>query len=751
VGTIAVEIYRDPQGIPHIKAQSQADAFYGQGFAHAQDRLWHMDCDRHRAEGRWAEYAGQSGVAQDRLMRRLRLAATARSDYDQLPPDAKAMLDAYARGVNAFIDTTDSLPAEYALLNTTPDPWNPWDGLALYKVRHVLMGVWEGKLWRARLVRQIGPERMLALYPYARPGERLVLPPGATYDGPAAVALEELAGALNALDWLKDDDGGSNNWVVAGSRTASGKPLLAGDPHRAVDVPNVYYQNHVACDAFDVTGLSFPGLPAFPHFGHNAHVAWCITHAQADTQDLFIERFDPEHPARYLYQGEWRQADVHHETIRVRGGDPVDITVTVTHHGPVVAGDPAKGTAITMRYTATLPENRGWHCLLPMLTVRTCDEREAVMRDWVDPVNNFLYADVDGNIGYRMRGLLPKRPMANAYLPVPGWTGEYEWTGMVPYAELPRMLNPECGYVATANNRIVGPAFPHYISIAYSADFRVRGVTAHLRHATGLTVADMAAIHADVHSLPAQQCLGLLDRITPRTPAGAEARALLQNWDATIRQDSAAAAIYNVLRNELTALVLRPLLGPLQQDAYETAGRGGPALVTTFRQRIFDLIQADDRALLPAGATWELLLTEALERAVTSLQAQLGEAMAQWRWGDIHQLRPVHPLAAAFPDAARQLAPAPTPMDGDNDTVQAAGYIPATGFNVTGTAVARYAFDLADWERSGWVVPHGASGHPGSPHFIDQAPAWRAHTLQPMRYDWARIAAEAESIQRLEP
>jgi penicillin amidase len=261
----------------------------------------------------------------------------------------------------------------------------------------------------------------------------------------------------------------------------------------------------------------------------------------------------------------------------------------------------------------------------------------------------------------------------------------------------------------------------------------------------------MAAIHADVLSLPALQYRRLLRLVQPRSAAGSKAKALLQTWDGQIVAESAAASIYNLMREELAGAVLRPLLGPLQQAAYKSAERGAPALVTTFRQRIFDLVERNDRSLLADGANWDDLLTEALERAVTKLQELFGESMHGWQWGLLHQLRPAHPLAAAFPGEVDQLRPAPAAMDGDNDTVQAAGYTPATGFTVTIASVARYLFDVADWERSGWAVPHGASGDPDSAHFADQAPAWHAHTLHPMTYDWQRIAAEAKSRQRLEP
>ncbi|MFZ5823802.1 MAG: penicillin acylase family protein, partial [Bacillota bacterium] len=308
-----VEICFDPEGVAHARARTPAGAFHAQGYLHARDRLWQMDYDRHRAYGRWAEWVGAAGVAQDRLMRRLRLGPTSRADYDHLKPETRAMLDAFSDGVNGFLASAGSLPPEYQLLGVEPERWEPWDCLAVFKVRHVAMGLWETKLWRARLLRAVGPEAVAKLYRGNQPGERVMLPPDGTYSGRVGDALAELQTAMEALFWLQEADGGSNSWVVAGPLTRSGKPLLAGDPHRAPDVPSPYYPNHIACHAFDVTGLSFPGVPGFPHFGHNERVAWCITHTGADAQDLFVERFDPENPSRYLFQGQWREAEQHRE------------------------------------------------------------------------------------------------------------------------------------------------------------------------------------------------------------------------------------------------------------------------------------------------------------------------------------------------------------------------------------------------------------------------------------------------------
>ena len=315
-----VTVYRDRWGIPHVQASSLHDAFFAQGFVTAQDRLWHMDWDRRRALGRWAEIAGPAGVEQDKLMRRFRLGASAKADFEVVSPDTRAMLESYAGGVNAFIQTASELPIEYRVIGSGPEPWEPWHSMAVFKVRHILMGSFERKLWNARMVRRLGYQKAQEAIPESRPGELLIVPPGAEYSGPTDKSLPDF---LEGAEWPglpAREEGGSNNWAVHGSRTASGSPILAGDPHRGLEAPSVYYQNHIACDEFDVVGLSFPGVPGFPHFGHNAHVAWCVTHAMADYQDLYIERFKDDEPRYYEFKGEWEPAEVSTESIKVAGG-----------------------------------------------------------------------------------------------------------------------------------------------------------------------------------------------------------------------------------------------------------------------------------------------------------------------------------------------------------------------------------------------------------------------------------------------
>ena len=332
--TASIEIYRDPQGIPHVRAASAHDAFFGQGWVHAQDRLFQMEYDRRRAYGRWAEWVGPAGLDGDRLLRRFRLEASARLDWEHASADARAMLEAFAAGVNAFIDSTKSWGVEFEAVGARPDPWQPWDSMAVFKVRHLDMGPWKAKLWRAKLLRHLGPDRAADLTRQPEPHPLLIVPPAAEYRGARLDGLAEMERHVSAMALVPGAPQGSNNWALGGSRTASGKPLVAGDPHRALDVPSVYYQNHLACPDWDAIGLSFPGVPGLPHFGHTARVAWCVTHGMADYQDLYIERFDASDPSRYEFRGEWREADVRQERIEVRGDSPVEIETVATHHGP---------------------------------------------------------------------------------------------------------------------------------------------------------------------------------------------------------------------------------------------------------------------------------------------------------------------------------------------------------------------------------------------------------------------------------
>ena len=746
-----VRIYRDAFGIPHVRAGSEHDAFFAQGFATAQDRLWHMDYDRRRAYGRWAEYAGDSALELDILMRRFQIRPSVKRDYEAVNSDARSMMEAYAAGVNAFIDATHALPAEYSLVAGRPEPWEPWDCMAVFKVRHILMGTFEGKLWRAKLVNSLGPERAAKLLRGNQPGELLIVPPGGEYDGPAPDGLNELQLGLEATAGLGDGDWGSNSWVLAGSRTASGKPLLAGDPHRALDTPNVYYQNHIACPEFDVVGLSFPGCPGFPHFGHNAHVAWCVTHAMADYQDLFLERFREDDATLYEFKGQWKRADVRREIIRSRGGRQVELDVTVTDHGPIIEGEPSGGFGLSFKYTATAELNMGPESILQMLKATSADELDEAMRAWVDPCNSFLFADVKGNIGYLNRGKVPVRSKANAWLPVPGWSGEHEWEGYIPFEQLARLRNPDTGYIVTANNRMIGKDYPYYIALDFAPDYRARRILGRLEPMTSATVGDMAAIHAERVSIPASAYSDLLARVEPVDQWAAAARDRLSGWQGTMDRDAVAPTIYSAFRLRLHRMIAEHLFGPLANELFSASGRGAPGHLRQLSALLVTMARNSDTSLLPPGHDWQSLAARALADGVSDLRERLGDDMDSWQWGTVHHTRPRHTLSGSFPELASVLDPAQVPMGGDGDTPQAGSYSPSVPFVMTSMSVARYVFDTGDWNESAWVTPLGASGHPASPHYADQAPAWSQVQLIPMLYDWESIEARAESRQTLRP
>lgn len=746
----AVEVLRDAYGIPHIRAAGLSDAFFGQGYVHAQDRLWQMEYDRRRATGRWCEVVGASALVTDTFARRAQLAASAQADYDAFDPETRLVFDSYAAGVNAFIECTDRLPVEYALTDSELEPWEAWQSCVIFKIRHILMGTWQAKLLRARAYNTLGKEVAMKIRSEGFGTEVLVVPPGAEHIG-ALRDMVELEAGIDAISRLAEFDSGSNNWAVHGSRTASGKPLVAGDPHRALDVPNVYYQNHLSCPDFDVIGYSFAGVPGFPHFAHNGKVAWCITHAAADYQDLFVERFNPDDPAQYEFAGGWRPAATHVETIAVRDAEPVEINVTVTHHGPVVIGDPASGHAIAMRYTATSEPNTGFSCFLPMLRASTVSELDATQRDWVDPCNNLIMGDAEGNIAYLTRGKVPVRSMANAWLPVPGWTGEHEWQGMVPFEEMPRIHNPETGYVATANNRIVGADFPHYIALDYAPPSRAQRIVTHLRDIQDAKVADMAAIHADRISIPSSLFIERLERYEPARAGSRDALAALRDWDGSMERNAAAAAIYIVMRDQLTRAFLDlPAIAPLRVNPFKDE----PPLMgagTFLWWVVPGLVTADDTALLPEGDTWEDRIAAAFERAVDWLSAELGADHGGWSWGKLHRTNPNHPLVLAVPELRDLLNPPSVAMGGDGDTPQAAAILPTVSYAVAGTSVTRYIFDVADWDNSRWIVPLGSSGHPGSAHFADQAERWSNVEYVPMTYSWDKVESAATTRMTLEP
>ena len=747
-----VQVWRDGLSVPHIRAANEHDAWFAQGFVTAQDRLWAMEYDRRRAVGRWAEAAGESAVGQDMQMRRHRLEDAARADCEAAGPRAKAMLEAYAAGVNAFINSDAPLPAEYAIAGIEPEPWEPWHSLAIYKVRHVFMGVFETKAWRARLVKALGAQRAAELFPSYPPGQPVIIPTGADYAGAVDFGLEQLLQHSANLNLIGEMDSGSNSWVISGERTATGGPILAGDSHRGLDTPSVYYQNHLACDTFDVVGNSFAGVPGFPHFGHNQWVAWCVTHTAADYQDLYIELFNDADPSLYQNQELWFNADVRDEVIKVRDGDDVHLRTWATRHGPVVGGDPMSGYGLALRYTAG-DGGDPWTDILPaMLEATSVAELADSMEGWVDPVNNFVMADVHGSIGYQCRGEIPRRPGdVPAPLPVPGWDGEHEWQGSIPFKELPRNINPPQGYIVTANNRPVGDDYPYYISMDFAPGYRAMRVAHGVESVSKPAATDMGRIHSERVSIPAQTYVAALKKLaTPEDASTATALAMLQGWSGSIDPDAVEPTIYSAMRDALLWRLLKHNIGEeLAAMGWQPADRGRGVFLNRFKNLMTDAIASGDADLLPDGEDWTGALSSALAEAVRTLSAKLGSDMDTWRWNRVHRARPQHPLSMAMPALGGLLDPPEIPTGGDGDTPWAGSYAPGDLATVGGLSVFRYAYDPADWERSLWAVPLGSSGHPGSEHYSDQSKMWSKVRMAPMLYDWEKVKANAETEQTL--
>ena len=748
-----VDVYRDQWGIPHIKAENENDLFFAQGFVTAQDRLWHMDADRHRALGRWAEFVGSSGVSQDRLLRAAGMGRTAKLDYEIASPEAKVMVDAYTSGVNAYLDTVQTLPIEYTILDQTPERWENWHCLAVYKIRNTLLGTFEPKLYRMRLAKMLGPEKLADLMKGYPNGHLITVPPGEVYEGLPLEGLYELSEAAGAANWLDEVDAGSNGWSISGELTESGLPLVGGDSHRALDTPSVYYQVHLSCPEFAVIGHAVPGMPGALHFCHNEYVAWGMTHGGADTQDLFIERFREGPEGReYLFEGRWRPAEVLDETIGVRGDDSVPIEVTITHHGPVVAENPASGAGIAISDPGLIAGSNWVDAARDAMRSKSVDELHEAFRNWTDRVNNYAVADVHGNFGYLHEGKIPIRPESNGWRAVPGWTGEYEWNGYIPHDELPKAINPDTGYAVTCNQRVAGHDYPYYVGLSFTPEYRARRVqTRILELEPGMgTVDDMARIHAERVSNPARIFTEALIGVTPLDEDSAAALALLRAWHYTMDRNQAQPLIYAKTKTHVIRFLLDHLMGDMAAEVFSGAA-GGDAHARQIVVKMNEELETGDNSLLPTGGDWAGVLASALRSALADLKAQLGDDMSKWDWGQLHRTHPQHPLSLIFPELAELLNPPAVPTHGDGDTPLAGSYAFHNEFIATGMSVNRYIHDPSDWTNSRWIVPLGASGHPGSPHYADQAEMWANVEYIPQLWDWDQISAEAESHQRIEP
>lgn len=743
-----VTMTRDEWGIPHIQAESLADAVYALGLAHAQDRLWQMELQRRIAAGRLSELFGRLTLDADRFMRRLGLRQVAEIEAAAQTGADLALLEAYCRGVNRGIEEAKSRPPlEFRLLGIKPEPWTPADTLSWGKVMALsLIHNWEDELLRYRMLERVGPDLAARLEPNYPPGQPLTAAPG----GPGALdSADELIRLFNAAKpFLMVPAGASNNWVIAGSRTTTGKPLLANDPHLMLQIPSTWYEAHLLCPETEVTGATLPGVPGVV-IGHNRQVGWGFTDAFADAADLFLERWHPTEDA-YEYQGSWEPATVRREEIRVKGEAPVVEQVYVTRHGPVMVGGPlGGGPAMALRWTALEPG----HTVRAVRMLNLAENAEGVreaLRHWSAPCLNMVYADTAGEIGLVMAGLVPVRKEGTGLTPVPGWTGEYDWTGYVAYDELPHVVNPACGYIVTANNKVVDREYPHHISWDYMPGYRAQRITDRIAALPAVSLADCQAIQMDMVSLAGLEFAALCGGLKPADPLEQQALEALRTWDGHLGPDSVGGAIYIVMQHHALRRAYGAVLGDELMDAWlgkgsalaPANGRVGRSTTALLRE-----LQGQEPGFLEAGG-WDDLLAGSLADAVKYLRQRLGDQISGWRWGALHRLKLSHPMAAVKP-LHLIFRGVEAPIGGDMSTPCQTAYAPHQSFAATAWAPSyRQVVDFADLSRSVSIHPVGQSGHPGSPHYLDLFPLWLEGRFHPML--WGKAAVQALRGGRLE-
>jgi penicillin amidase len=799
-----VSIVRDKNGIPHIYAANTHDLFMAQGYVQAQDRLWQMTLQNLATAGRSSELsASAANIEQDKFLLTLGWNRAAQADYAVLPADEKAILQAYADGVNAFVDTpANSLPPEFAIvglfsgkgLGFKPDLWQPVDTLRWAKaMAWSLGGNWDVELYRAQLIKKFGEAEANALYdelspPYDFAQMPVIVPAGVSYK---SVPLDSVLGlkSLDNISGLRGSDVGSNNWVIGGERTTTGQPLLANDPHLGIQMPSIWYFNSLHCQPvsaecpYEVTGASFVGMPGVV-IGHNADIAWGVTNVGPDVQDLFLEKISGN---QYEYQGEQLDLTITPETIVIRGQLPADyqpspnetsvydeqsntttITLNVrsTKHGPLISDVDADAAqaggdlAVAFSWTAINASEGTYTSFLEIDHAQNWDDFRAALSKFGSPSQNFIYADVAGNIGYQTPGRIPIRAKGDGQLPVPGWTGEYDWTGYIPFDELPRSFNPPEGYIATANNAVVGPEYPYFLGMDWDRGYRARRIVDLITAKDKLSADDMALIQGDNVNLSAQEIAPYLKGLSVEGDAQKVLDQILA-WDFVEQRDSTGASAYQVFWLKLLMNTFDDELGDLA-PAYTDGG-------TVNRQAIIQLLAQPDAKWWDNIQTPEVRETrdDILKKSVADgaqlLIGELGGNPADWKWGKLHtaifasQALGTSPLAFIFNRG-------PVEVDGGTAAVNNTG----TGGNFRkaynnppdklaaifaerSVPSLRQIIDLSALNAARYIHTTGQSGLPAHPHYDDFIDKWRNIQYVPMWWAADDIKANAEGTLTLTP
>ena len=736
-GTIEVEglrgrvrVRRDRWGVPHIEADEREDLHFAQGYCHGQDRLWQMDFYRRVVEGRVAEMAGEEGLAVDRLMRTLGIRRIAELEVAELEPELRTQIERFCAGVNCAAADARALPFEMQVLRLGWKPWTPVDILSLGKLLAFGLSTnWERELLRSDLVRELGPELAARLDPVYPAGNPVV--EQTPFSGEGMPLVEQIDAVRRSLG-LAAEASGSNNWAVSGARSKTGSPLVAGDPHLPPSMPGIWYEVSLRHGDRFVRGASMPGMPGV-YMGQNNDVCWTFTNVMADTQDLFVERVEGD---RYQFEDEWRPLETRREEIVVKGREqPLEFEVRSTHHGPIVneALGTDKGEPLALAWQS-LAEATAFAGMFELLDVASGPELVAKLAGHTSPASNLIWGDRHGSIGYKLVGRLPRRRGGCPDLPKPGWSGEFEWEGTVPYEELPEVVDPESGFLVTANNRIVGDDYPHHITSDWLDGYRAKRIEELIEATDEHDLESFEAIQGDNLSLPGLEAARRLSRLHPRGQRERSAIERLRCWDGRLDPGTIAGTIYQAFLLRLGREVARAAIGDrdLCERWLDRADNGFTPHVTSpwrWHSHLMALWEEEDPRLI--GRPWEDLVLEALAGALDDLGERFGPDPGGWRWGHVHEMKFPHPLGDANPLFDRLLNRR-LRAGGAQETVSQIAYDPNDPYNAVWAPSWRMIADPADPDRSRWQMFTGQSGHPASSHYDDLQADWLECKTQPM-------------------
>jgi penicillin amidase len=748
-GTLAVDglsrpvtIRRDGWGVPHIEAAGDADAWFALGFCTAQDRSFQLESTLRVVRGTLAEIVGRDALPIDRISRRIGFIPAAERQWAVTGADVQMMLDAYARGINAGNAVGRRNPAhEFLLLRTPPSAWTPIDVLGYIKLISFLLATnWDVELARLKILTEDGPEAVAALDPTYPDWQPVISPPGAA----AGPAIDRLAEHISALAGVIGAGGGSNNWALAGSRTASGRPLLANDPHLASTLPPHWYLAHITTPSWSLAGASFVGLPSIS-VGHNGFAAWGVTVGMTDNTDLFVEEIGSDGRAVRQDDG-WAPCVVRTETIRVKGEADVIEEVLITARGPIV-GPALAGEVGAISLRATWLDPHPLEGVLELHRVRSFEEFRRYLGRWPALPLNMAYADESGTIGWQLMGLAPRRRKGAGAIPLSGADPDAGWEDEpVPAEEMPYLENPPEGFVATANNKVIPDGAGPFLTVDYLEGYRAARIVETLEERSDWDIPGCWALQLDLVSVPWREMREAVLAAPATNPATAQALDLLRPWDGILAADSPAAAIFELFLAEMAARVTRTraprsyrwALGesfsPLATQNAFGARRSG---------HLSHVLRAQPPGWFPHS--WPGEIAAALAAVVRRLQQDHGSNPAGWAWGTIRPLRLVHPFGLRKPlDRIFNLGP--IPCGGDCDTPSQAAVRPLDPTaNPPFIASLRMVADTGAWENSRWVLPGGQSGNPLSPHYDDQLPLWQRGEGIPIPWseDAVRVATRA--------